>query len=138
MKYYRPVSFLLSFLFATVGIIFIMIPDEVLGLFNSVSPEFNLPESPLPGHSFYLVLASGYMYVVALLAGMMYRFPENRYFPLLLAHTKLASSVLSLLFFVFEAHYLIFAVNFLVDGFIASLVTFFYLKMGRTGKWASS
>ncbi len=137
MKLYRPLSFTLAVVFAVVGILFISIPDGVLGLFNAVSPQFGLQRSPLTGFNFYLILAAGYMYIVTVLAYMMYRHPGTGIFPLLLAHAKLASSLISLSFFLFHSAYLIYLTNFIVDGFIGGLALFFYLKIRRDPNWAS-
>jgi hypothetical protein len=136
MKMYKTVSIILMLLFAVTGLLFLAIPDRVLGLFNDFSGMFNMPEAPLTGFNFYLILAVGYMYLVTLLAFLMYRHPENKYFPQLLAHAKIASSLLSLGLFVFHAHYLIYLANFVIDGVIGALVVTLYIIMGRRSKWA--
>ncbi len=137
MKCYRPLSLFLAAVFAIVGIVFLVIPDGVLQFFNSISPAFALPQAPTAGHGFYLVLAAAYMYVVSVIAFMMYRSPRNRAFPLLLVHAKLASSVLSISFFFFQSRYLICLTNFLVDGTIGSVVLGIYLTIERRGQWES-
>ena len=96
MRLYRPVSLILSIVFAVVGLLFLSIPDRVLMFFNDISGHLGMTLSPVESHSFYVMLAAGYMYLVTLLAFFMYRHPENRMFPLLLAHGKLASSILSI------------------------------------------
>jgi hypothetical protein len=136
MKIYRLTGVTFMVLFAVTGLLFLFIPDKVCIFFNSLSPVFGLPESPVTGFNFYLILASGYMYLVTLLAFLMYRHPENKYFPQLLAHAKIASSVLSLAFFLMNGHYLVYLANFLIDGFIGALVLILYVRMGRTGQWA--
>ena len=133
MKIYRPVSLILTILFAITGLLFLFIPGRVLTLFNNMSPAFHLPESPVTGFSFYLILAVGYMYLVTVLAFLMYRNPENKNFPLLLSHGKIASSLLSLGLFVFHAHYLIYITNFVIDGIIGIIVTIFYTRIEKTG-----
>jgi len=132
MKFYRPISLALSVIFALVGILFVAAPDAVIGFFNSLSSSLGMAQSQPSGFNIYVILAAGYMYVVAVLAFMMYRFPENICFPLLLAHAKLASSVLSLGMFLFRSGYLIYITNFIVDGLIGSLATAFYMNMRRT------
>jgi hypothetical protein len=67
----------------------------------------------------------------------MFKHPENHYFPLLLIHAKLVSSILSLALFLLQAHYLIYLANFIVDGIIGLVVSILYLKMRRT-EWAYS
>lgn len=137
MKVYRLVSLTLAVLFAVTGLLFLSVPDRVLALFNTLSVSLGMPESPLTGFGFYLILAVGYMYMVTVLAFLMYRQPDNKYFPLLLTHAKIASSLLSLAFFVFHAHYLVYLANFIVDGAIAAVVLVLYIKKGKQVPWAS-
>jgi hypothetical protein len=137
MKFYRPASIIMVLLFAVTGLLFLAIPDRVQTLFNNFSSTFGMPEAPLTGFGFYLILAIGYMYLVTLLAFLMYRHPENKYFPQLLAHAKIASSLLSLGLFIFHAHYLIYLANFIIDGVIGTVVIILYVKMGRASRWAS-
>ena len=132
MKYYRTVSLLLTLTFTLVGIVFLFYSNIVLEFFNSVSENVGMPASPVTGIDFYHILAVGYMYLVSLLAYLMFRHPENRYFPLLLANSKLASSALSLSFFIFHQPFLIYLVNFIVDGLIGLLVLYFYYQIKRT------
>ena len=137
MKNYRNASFVLMLLFAITGILFLGLPDKVLAFFNALSPTFAMPQSPLVGWNFFVILTAGYMYLVTVLAFLMFKHPENRYFPLLLMQAKLVSSFLSLALFVAQAHYLIYLVNFLIDGVIGAGVLALYLKMRRT-EWAYS
>jgi hypothetical protein len=129
MKWYRPLSLVLAVIFATTGLLFLFIPDRVVYLFNNLSPFLGMVQSPASGFTFYLILAVGYMYLVTVLALLMFRNPGNRYFPLLLAQAKLASSILSLGLFIIQAHYLIYLANFVIDGVIGSVVMVFYFKM---------
>jgi len=62
------------------------------------------------------------MYVVALLACLMYRHPGITYFPFLLANAKLASAVLCLYLFLAHQPYLIYLVN-CTTSFIMSKVS---------------
>jgi hypothetical protein len=137
MKYYKAISLVLMLLFAVTGMIFLFIPDNVLTLFNTISESLGMSRSPVTGFNFYLVLAVGYMYLVTILAFLMFKHPENKYFPVLLTHAKLASSILSLALFLFQAHYLIYLANFIVDGVIGAAVLILYLKMRRK-EWAYS
>ncbi len=138
MKFYRPMSLLLFLVFSAVGLVFLLIPDGVLSLFNSLSPPFRMTQSPLNGPGFYLILAVGYMYLVAVLAFEMYRHPGNALLPLLLAHAKFASSLISLGLFLAHEKYLVYAANFVVDGAIGAIAFFYYLKIRSGRKWASS
>jgi len=131
MKYYRIVSLLMMLTFAVVGFIFLFHADGVLEFFNSVAASTGMKPSPVHGVDFYLILAAGYMYLVSLLAFMMFRHPDNPYFPLLLTNAKLASSVLSLCFFILHQPYLIYLTNCLADGLIGLLVLYFYFKLKK-------
>ncbi len=121
----------MAVVFAITGLLFLVVPDGVLSFFNSISLEIGMKEAPLNGKGFYLILAAGYMYLVTLLAFLMYRYPENKYFPLLLANGKLASSSLSLYMFISHQPYLIYLVNFTVDGMIGSVVLIFYFHLRK-------
>jgi hypothetical protein len=135
LKIYKSASLVLMLLFAITGLLFLFIPDRVVGLFNTLSSSLNMTPAPLPGFSLYLILAVGYMYLVTVLAFLMFRRPENRTFPLLLTHAKLASSILSLAFFLVQDRYLIYLANFVIDGAIGLAVLTLTLKARRT-EWA--
>jgi len=137
MRAYRAMSLILMLSFAAVGVLFLVSPDKPISFFNALSPNLGLPPSPANGFDFYLILAAGYMYLVTILAFLMYRSPENRILPLLLAHAKLASSIVSLAFFLLQARYLIYMANFAVDGAIGIAVLAVYLKM-RRASWVCS
>lgn len=138
MRVYRAVSMIFVALFAITGILFLGIPDKVIAFFNSFSSFFGMPESPANGgRNIYLILAVGYMYLVTLLAFLMFKHPENRYFALLLANAKIASSILSLAFFLLDAQYLIYLSNFIIDGLIGLVALVLYLVMRKT-EWAYS
>jgi hypothetical protein len=137
MRIYKSISFILIVLFAATGIIFLAIPDRVLILFNTLSAFLGMQSSPVYGWNFFLILAAGYMYLVTILAFLMLKDPDNQYFPLLLIHAKLASSILSLAFFMLQAHYLIYLANFIVDGVIGVVVLALYVMMRKT-EWAYS
>jgi len=117
---YRGISLLLSVVFAGVGVVFLLFPDGVLSLFNALSRSVGMTESPLHGTGFYQILAVGYMYIVSLLAYLMYRHPENRDFPWLLINAKGASVVISLYIYIAAGPYLIYIANAAVDGSIAA------------------
>jgi hypothetical protein len=119
VRFYRFASFFLVASFVLVGLLFLFFPDAVLLFFNSLSAPLGLPQAPPIGFQFYLALASGYMYLVALLAWLMFRHPENSTYPGLLVNAKLATSLLSLGFFVFHRQFLVYLANFVVDGLIA-------------------
>ncbi len=119
MNHYRITAIFLAASFAIVGLLFLLLPDGVLTFFNRLSEPLRMPPAPLTGTAFFLVLASGYMYLVALLAWLMFRHPENRIFSRLLVQGKLATSLVSLGFFLVHRPFLIYLANFAVDGLIA-------------------
>jgi hypothetical protein len=120
MKLYRASALALTGGFVIVGALFLAIPDGVLAFFNRLSSPLGLPEAPPVGHHFFLALASGYMYLVSILAWLMFRHPQNKAYPGLLVQAKLATSLLSLGFFIAHRPFLIYLANFLVDGLIAA------------------
>jgi hypothetical protein len=128
MRLYKLFSLAAAVIFAVVGLIFLFFPDSALIFFNSISSYFGLPQSPVQGTGFYLNLASAYMYLVSLLAYLMFRYPEQNIYPFLLAQGKLASSVISIYLFFMHQHYLIYFVNFIIDGFIGIAALYFFLK----------
>lgn len=116
---YKLVSLALSIIFGIVGIIFLAIPAQVLSLFNAIALDYGLPASPTQGAGFFLILAVAYMYLVSMLAFMMYKNPENSSFPLLLITGKSVSSIVSILFIIVHGGCLIYMVNAITDGSIA-------------------
>jgi len=137
LKIYKVISLVLMLLFAATGLLFLGIPDKVLEFFNSLSASFGFPQSPVSDWSIYLILAVGYMYLVTVLAFLMFQRPQNRYFPLLLIQAKLLSSILSMALFLIQAHYLVYLTNFSVDGIIGIVVLILYFRMRKT-EWAGA
>lgn len=131
MKYYRPFSLFMFIIFVLVGFTFLFLADGVLGFFNSIAFSMGMKQSPAQGVDFYLILTSGYMYLVSLLAYMMVKHPDNPFFPLLLTHAKLFSSILSLGFFILHQPYPIYIINCLVDGPIGLMALYFYLQIKK-------
>ncbi|HYE81751.1 MAG TPA: radical SAM protein [Clostridia bacterium] len=130
MKLYKLFSLAAAAIFAVVGFIFLFFSDSAMIFFNSISGYFGLPQAPTEGTNFYLILASAYMYLVTLLACLMYRYPEQNIYPFLLAQGKLASSIISIYLFVTHRPYLIYFANFIVDGFIG-IAALFFMKMKK-------
>jgi hypothetical protein len=126
MILYRRIALISAFVFALVGLIFVVFPAAVLHFFNSWSGLFKLPPAPESETGFFLILAVAYMYLVTLLAFMIYRNPKQKIYAQLLINAKLASSVLSFGFFLFQNKFLILLINGVVDGSIGAL--FLYLK----------
>ncbi|MGE5483832.1 MAG: hypothetical protein ACM3X4_02305 [Ignavibacteriales bacterium] len=143
MRYYRTISLAGALGFAAAGLLFLLRPDQAVAYFDRQAglagmlglPLTGLPltDTPLSGLNFYVVLAVGYMYLVTLLAIAMFLHPRQRVYPLLLAHAKLASAVLSLYFFLARLRALIFLANGVVDGVIGLLALYFYRELGKAG-----
>ncbi len=134
VKLLKPAGYGLAALFATVGLIFLILPGGVLRFFNGMSRSLGMEQSPQKGLSFFLALAVAYMYLVTLLAWMIGRHPEKTIFLFLLANGKIASSVISFGLFFASAPYLIFFANGVVDGLIGCGVLFLYFRLkGETG-----
>ena len=131
MKISKTVSLLSAIIFALVGLLFLLIPNEVLSFFNNISRYFGLPLTPLAGVNFYLILAVAYMYLVTMVAVLMYRHPENKIFPMLLANGKLASALVSFYLCIMDKPYLVYLTNGVVDGLIGVLALLFYYKLGK-------
>lgn len=136
LRFYRTVSLAMAAAFAAVGLVFIFLPDRVLEFFNRLSPALHLSPAPLHSGSFFPVLAVAYMYLVTVLSVLMFRKPGNPFLPQLLAQGKLASSIVSLLYFFARTPYLICLANALVDGCIGALVLgLFRLQKKHSGLW---
>jgi hypothetical protein len=118
-RVYQIVGLTLSVIFAIVGIVFMVIPAQVVSFFNAVSLQCGLPASPTQGEGFFLILAVAYMYLVSMLAFMMYKNPGNSLLPVLLINGKSASSIVSILFIIVHGAALIYIVNAITDGSIA-------------------
>ena len=131
MNFYRLSSLCMMVTFIAVGLLFFLLPDGVLSFFNAISGQLGMKEILLQGKSFFLILATAYMYIVSLLAFFMFKYPDNQFPPLLLANAKLASSLLSFGMFFYHQPYLIYLVNGLVDGAIGVFVLFLYLRMRK-------
>jgi hypothetical protein len=71
------------------------------------------------------------MYLVAALAWLIFRHPAQRWFTLLLIQAKTMSSLLSFFLFFSGRPYLIYLANGVVDGLIALLFLFFYVRVVR-------
>jgi len=96
MTFYRLSGLCMMVTFIVVGLLFFLMPDGVLSFFNAISGQLGMTKMLLQGKSFFLILATAYMYIVSLLAFFMFKYPDNQFPPLLLTNAKLASSFLSL------------------------------------------
>jgi len=136
MRIYRSCSLAMAATFAAVGLVFLFWPETVLDFFNRLSPQPGLAPAPVHPGTFFPILAVAYMYLVTLLAWLMYRKPGNSLLPLLLAQGKFASSILSLLFFFGRAPYLVCLANAITDGLIGALVMrLYFLQKKHAASW---
>ena len=136
MRIYRSCSLAMAVTFAAVGLVFLFWPETVLDFFNRISPQPGLASAPAHPGTFFPILAVAYMYLVTLLAWLMFRNPRHTLLPLLLAQGKFASSILSLLFFFGRAPYLVCLANAITDGSIGALVMWLYfLQKKHVESW---
>lgn len=126
VQIYRMISITMAVIFFTVGLIFLFIPANVFGFFNYLSDYLGMKTSISNVDQVYLILAVSYMYVVSLLAFFMFKNPTKGIFSLLLSHAKLSSSFVSLYFIFTRGIYLIYIVNFILDGLIGLLAIYLY------------
>lgn len=131
MRYYRPISLIMAVTFALTGLLFLFFANGVLIFFNRVATLTGMKFSPVAGVDFYLILAAGYMYLVTFLAVLMFRYPGNHWFPLLLTNAKFASSLLSFSFFILHQPYPVYLTNGIVDGLIGMLVLYLYRQVKK-------
>jgi hypothetical protein len=127
----RLTGFGLAITFAVVGVVFLAIPDKVLAAFNWLADGLGWPASTTEGYTLFLALAAGYMYLVTVLAWKIARHPGERVYPSLLVHAKAASAVICLGLFAFQEQYLLYLVNFVVDGGIALAVWWLCLRPAK-------
>ena len=125
---YKAFSLGLAVVFALVGGVFLFLPRETLTFFNDVSLRLGMTEGPAEP-SFFGVLAAAYMYVVTILAWCMFRSPGEKIYPLILGQAKIASSLLSFMMFFFQAPWLIYLVNGIVDGGLGLVVLMMFLRV---------
>ncbi len=130
---------LLAISFATVGILFIAVPDGVGDVIYDFGDWFgSFARTPDTEQQLWLALAFSYMVVITAVC-LVAQADVVRYRPLLLvlAAGKTASSLSSLAFFVFDDDVFIYLLNFLVDGFLALLALWLWSLVGRIGRLPS-
>jgi len=130
---YRAISLALAAVFALVGGVFVLIPEEMLGFFNAVSRRLGMIEGPT-GSSFFVALAGAYMYIVTVLAWRMFRSPGERVYARILGQAKLASAVLSFLLFALQSPWLVYLVNGVVDAALGVVVLAMSARAGRAAE----
>jgi len=118
----------LTVIFGFVGLVFLLFSADILRFFNMVSARLGMQEGVAAGANLYVALAVSYMYLVTLLACLMYRNPQHREYPLILMNAKLASAAISAGLFVAVQPLLIYLVNGVVDGSIGVLAAMMYSR----------
>ena len=124
MRLYRMTALALAVAFAAVGLVFLFAPGALQGAFDSLGRQAGIKGMPVGDaeSGLFRVLAVAYMYVVTILAWMMFRRPADPVWPALLAQAKFASALVSILLFALGESYLVYVANGLVDGLIGMVV----------------
>lgn len=117
--------------FVIVGIIFVAIPNGVLSFFNTITEAIGIFEkSNLSVERFWVALTGSYMVMVSAIAWYLAKdIRKNFELIKILIIGKAASSLLSLVFFIFYQNGLIYFANFVADGQIALTTLFYYKKI---------
>jgi hypothetical protein len=124
---------LLAVSFAVVGILFIAVPSGVLDTISDLGDSLGgFSRAPHGEEQLWLALAFAYMVVIAGICLVAQADPV-RYRPLLLvlAAGKVASSLGSLGFYLFDDDVFVYLLNFLLDGFLAAAALWLWSLSGR-------
>jgi len=124
---------LLAVSFAVVGILFIAVPDGVLDAISDLGDEIGgFSRAPHGTEQLWLALGFSYMVVIAGIC-LVAQADVVRYRPLLLllAAGKVASSLASLGFYLFDEDVFAYLLNFLVDGSLALVALWLWSLVGR-------
>ena len=124
---------LLAVSFAVVGILFIAVPDGVLDAISDLGDELGgFSRAPHGTEQLWLALGFSYMVVIAGIC-LVAQADVVRYRPLLLllAAGKVASSLASLGFYLFDEDVFAYLLNFLVDGSLALVALWLWSLVGR-------
>jgi len=130
---------LLAFVFALVGILFIVVPGGVLDVVSDVGEWLgNDTRASHTQEDLWLALGFAYMVVIAGIC-LLAQADVVRYRPLLLvlAAGKTASSLGSLAFFLLDEQVFAYLLNFLLDGFLAVASLWLWALAGRVGRPAA-
>jgi hypothetical protein len=130
---------LLAASFAVVGILFIAVPNGVLGVISDLGDAIgSFPRAPETVEKFWLALGFAYMVVIAGICAVTQGDPVRyRPFLLVLAAGKAASSLSALGFFVFDDNVFIYLLNFIVDGLLVGVALLLWTIAGRIGEPAA-
>ncbi|HEV7769050.1 MAG TPA: hypothetical protein VGO66_00125 [Solirubrobacterales bacterium] len=127
---------LLALSFATVGLLFIAVPNGTLDVLSDLGNELgSFTRAPDGGAQLWLALGFSYMVVITAIC-LVAQADVVRYRALLLvlAVAKAASSLSSLGFYLFDQDVFAYLLNFLVDGFLAVLALWLWALAGRIGR----
>lgn len=127
---------LLALSFATVGLLFIAVPNGTLDVLSDLGDELgSFTRAPDGGAQLWLALGFSYMVVITAIC-LVAQADVVRYRALLLvlAVGKAASSLSSLGFYLFDQDVFAYLLNFLVDGFLAVLAIWLWVLAGRIGR----
>jgi|SRR5437764_14139171 len=132
---------LLAVTFATVGILFIAVPNGVLEAitdFGNWLPLGKFTSAPATVERFWLGLGFAYMMVIAGIC-LVVQMDVVRYRPLLLvlAAGKAASSLSALGFYLFDQDVFIYLLNFVIDGYLVGVSLLLWSIAGRIGEPAA-
>lgn len=131
MKLVMMISCLVYFV---TGFAFVLMPGQILGLFNLFSRMVmsGLKEMPTSVERFWLSLAFSMMMTIAALCFIVqHNVRKNKEYTIPLLISKTASSLSSLCFFIFSARYFAYLMIFVVDGTIFWITLFFYLRANK-------
>jgi hypothetical protein len=132
-RLYRAVALALTATFAVVGLAFFFAPGGVAAVFDRLAPPTSMPAGDVGG-GLFRVLAAAYMYLVAWVAWMMFRRPDEAVWPAILAQAKLASAAFSLVLIFILGPSLVLAANATVDGCLGFLAL--WLRHQASGRRA--
>src|SRR6188472_1005199 len=127
---------LLAVSFAVVGILFIAAPNGVGNVISDLGHSLGtFTRAPHTQEQLWLALAFAYMVLITGIC-LVAQADVVRYRPLLLllAAGKIASSLGSLGFYLFDSDVFIYLLNFLVDGFLALLALWLWSLAGRVDR----
>jgi hypothetical protein len=122
--------------FAVVGILFIAVPSGVLDVISDLGEQIgDFTRAPETEEQLWLALAFAYMVVITGIC-LVAQADVVRYRPLLLilGAGKIASSLGSLGFYLFDQDVFIYLLNFLVDGFLAAAALWLWSLSGRVDR----
>jgi len=132
---------LLAATFALVGLLFIVLPDGVLGALDDVGewlPLGAFEPAPETAQQLWLGLGFAYMVVIAGIC-LVVQADVVRFRPLLLvlAAGKVASALAGLGFYLFDANVFAYLLNFVVDGSLVAVALGLWALAGRVPEAAA-